>query len=159
MATGNVKNFDFKSVGIKQTTPKQPNKFANTPIGVKTPLRLSQGIDLLEMHYDLADQIKDNLKNLLLTNYGERLGRYDYGGNLLELTFEFTEQIFDDEAPVRINTAVSRYMSFIALENMTRSIEYNNINNLTKVRMVITYSVPQLNINNQSLELSFLIGG
>ena len=61
----------FKSVGEKieayqqrqsQTkTPQQPR-----PIGIRTPLALGS-TRLFETHTDMATQIKDNLRNLILT--------------------------------------------------------------------------------------------
>ena len=37
---------------------------------------------LFKMHFKIDDQIKDNLKNLIMTQKGERLGYPDFGTNL-----------------------------------------------------------------------------
>ena len=39
-----------------------------------------------------------NFRNMLMTNHGERLGRFDYGANLLPLAFELATEDGDEEA-------------------------------------------------------------
>ena len=87
-------SFNFKSSGKKIDDRKFtniPNSFVQLkPIGIKTPLQINQGsADLYETHSAPEDQIKDNLKNFLLTNNGERLGRYSFGANLFPSAFNF----------------------------------------------------------------------
>jgi len=84
---------DFKSVGVKLGSDQQ-DRVASTaipPVGIATPLSLDrENKGLLTMHYDLSDQIIDNLRSLVLTNHGERVGVYDFGANLQPLTLELS---------------------------------------------------------------------
>jgi len=156
----NIKQYSFKSVGVKTTSPKQPNPFSNRPIGIKTPMRLGQGSDVIfVMNFNIVDQIRDNLRNLILTNHGERMGLYDFGANLQELTLELASEIFDQEVLIRVNTAVSKYMPYITLE--TAEIGIDNLTNqdIAKVILRIIYNVESLGITNQALEVKFFIGG
>jgi phage baseplate assembly protein W len=155
-----VKEFDFKSVGINTTTPKQPSPFNDRPIGIQTPMRIGQGADgIWKMHLKIEDQIRDNFRNLLLTNHGERVGLYDYGANLRELTLELSSEELDSELLVRINTSVSKYMPYILLDKMERTIENLDNENVAKIILRIFYNVPALNFMNQLIEVRFFIGG
>lgn len=156
----NVKELDFKSVGTKVGAKKQPNPLESRPIGIKTPMALGQSSDgIFAMHFDIAPQIRDNLRNLILTNHGERVGLYDFGANLKPLTMELSSEQFDEELLVRINTAVSRWMPFVQLDTMERQIATTQNDNLARLELNIRYSVPKLNIANQALKVSFFIGG
>ena len=93
-------SFNFKSSGktAEQKSIESILKSA-TPIGIKTPLRFASGDGLYGMNYVLSDQVKDNLRNLIMTNWGERLGFYDFGGNLRSLTTEYVSlDDFDSKA-------------------------------------------------------------
>lgn len=156
----NVKQLSFKSVGIKSDSPKQPNPATSLPIGIRTPMRLGQGSDgIFQMHFELANQIRDNFRNLLLTNHGERVAIHDFGADLQYMTMELGSDIFDSELLLRINTAVSKFMPFIKLADLERKIENSDNENTAKIRVKVFYSVPSLRIINQAVEVSFFIGG
>lgn len=90
------------------------------PIGIKTPLaKGSNNKDtLFEMHYEIVDQIKDNLKNLILTRKGERLGFADFGTNIhLVYSQDLSQDQISDFVMSEITSAVSKYMPAIDLEN------------------------------------------
>lgn len=110
----------FKDVGI-QGFGRQNNVVSSTPlkpIGIKTPIELdeSQSVNIFKMHYNNLDQISDNLRNLVLTNHGERLAMYDFGANLRPLLTDFSnKENFDREAMKRIKTTCAKYMPFLNL--------------------------------------------
>lgn len=156
-----VKEFDFKSVGIKTSSPEEEAVTTNVPFGIKTPLQLGQDSDgLLRMSYSLREQIKDNLRNLLLTNFGERLGRYNFGGNLRSITFDLSTEQFDNEILIRIKTAVTRYMPYVKLVSFKRE-QIDRIDNehIGKINSILTYNVPQINLANEKMRLIFFVGG
>jgi len=149
--------YSFTSSGKTNTQiSKEIVKATPLPIGIKTPLRLDAE-NLLAMNYTAEEQIQDNVKNLLLTNWGERVGFYYFGANLQELTSEIsTTEEFDEQAITRIRDAVSTWMPFIVLNDFISDIDENN-RNLGLVRITITYSVPQLNIENKALQISLYV--
>lgn len=146
----------FKDVGYKQYDVRRVETTEKSliPIGIKTPLEFGQNGNLYEMNYQVSDQIHDNLKNLLLTNHGERLGRYFFGANLRELAVEFTTKgDFDEEAVVRINTAVSDWLPFVELIDFSSSVFYDDDKTIAKIGIVVVYSVPQINVIKRQLEI------
>ena len=88
-----MSSFNFKSSGKKISNRKYSNITKSmkqlVPIGLKTPLQLLKNSeDLYQTHSSPESQLKDNIKNFLLTNHGERLGRYDFGANLSIFLYE-----------------------------------------------------------------------
>ena len=128
-------------------------EFSPLPIGVKTPLEISTD-GLLKMHFDLAEQMADNLRNLLLTNWGDRLGEYFLGANLRPLVTEFVSQDnFDNEAVVRIKSAVTRWMPYIDLIDFISEVDRLENRNTAVIRITITYAITQLGVINNKIQI------
>ena len=150
-------SYSFKSAGktLEQRTVERIES-SQTPIGIKTPLQISEdGGEIFATHNRLADVVHDNLKNLLLTNWGERLGLYKFGANLKPILTELVSQDdFDSQAIERINTAVGKWMPFISLENYISDTLKTNNRFLARIVIRITYNVPTLNVTNKMLEIN-----
>jgi len=151
-------NFSFKSSGKTQEQQLiETLQVSATPIGIKTPLRLNygEGTEILVTYNNLVDSVKDNLRNLLQTNWGERLGLYDFGANLRPLMSEFVStENFDGKAIDRISGAVTRWMPYVSLENYVSTSDRTDNKNLAHINITVTYSIPVLNLTNQQLEIS-----
>lgn len=151
----------FKSVG--QTAKKRIETAVTgslLPIGLITPLRYGKNSEgIFAMHTDVSKQIADNLRNLILTNHGERLVRYDYGANLQPLLFEVvsSQPDFDDEATVRIKNAVSKFMPFVQLDTFESNIINHDNLHTGKVQIRITYNVPELDIFDDEIQVTLFI--
>jgi len=145
--------YNFKSVGITdENRTKQQLTTTPVPVGIKTPLRPGQADGIFALNYSLADQMHDNLRNLLLTNWGERLGFYDFGANLRPLTAEFvSEDDFDSQAITRINGAVRRWMPYISLEDYVSTVNHTQNKNTGIIQLTVSYSIPALNVKNKQL--------
>lgn len=147
-------SYSFKSSGTT-ATDDIANALAVTkiPVGIKTPLSLGDD-DLLTMSYKFADQVTDNLRNLILTNWGERLGFYDFGGNLRPLMTDLVSlDDFDSQAISRIRTAVGRWMPYVDLQDFLSSVDRVQNKQLAVIRMVITFNIPSLNVVGRKLEV------
>ena len=152
----------FKSVGEK--LDEYQNRQADvspTPIGLATPLRLSTTQnDIFEMHYNLQDQIEDNLRNLILTNHGERLGLYDFGANLQTILFSLNGASFEMECMRRIKTAARKYLPFIELE--TFEVSYDNRDSkpsLATLIIMIAYGIPAIGVTGKKMQVMVAAGG
>lgn len=147
----------FKNVGIRRDTKLNDDPVKNNqsliPIGIKTPIKLGvRDNELFEMHYKVADQVRDNLKNLILTNHGERLIQYNFGANIRPILFDYTnKENFDDEVMLNINTAVTKYMPYVNLLDYDSKVILED--GMSKVRLLINYSVPLLNILKEEIEV------
>lgn len=147
----------FRSVGktAQAVDTETPDKTI-LPVGIKTPLQLGAvGEGIFAVHYDLADQVNDNLRNLILTNWGERLGLYDFGANLRELATELTSRDdFDNEAVIRIKNSVSKWMPYVVLNDFIPLIDHEQNEKTAIINFRITYDVPVLGVVNRGLEIT-----
>ena len=106
-------------------------------IGLSLPIR--KGNDgYFESNYETRKQIQSNLRNLLLTQKGERIGNVDFGCNLKKVLFEPLIQE-DLEAFIQqdVESAVATYLPYVTIE----SIDYSQIEDEHKIELNINYSL------------------
>jgi hypothetical protein len=127
-------SFNFKSSGKKIDNRKYTNITKSmtqlVPIGLKTPLQLLQDSeDLYQTHFSPEKQLKDNIKNFLLTNHGERLGRYDYGANLSIFLYDAsgsTETEYRQGIINQITNKLTSAFSGIVITDLEVDLKFNN---------------------------------
>ena len=157
-----VKKYSFKSSGeLENLVQKvEEQKVVTVPIGIKTPLESGIGADgLFKMHTDMTAQINDNLRNLILTNHGERLGHYDFGANIQALTFELGTDEIDGKALKGIGNAIKKYMPFVQPITFETVKKKNANDTLARVGIKMTYNVPQLKLKEQVLMITLFSAG
>jgi phage baseplate assembly protein W len=158
---GSRKVYNFSSVGELDSARREVQSVVSpNPIGISTPVRFgTTEKGTFDMHVDLAKQIRDNFRNMIATNHGERLIYRDFGANLQPLAFELGSEQADSIALRQIANTTNKYMPYILLNTFeTISLgadEYGN----TKIKITINYSVPNLFLNNQIVEVVFTHGG
>jgi phage baseplate assembly protein W len=153
----------FKNVG-KTVIQKQEQADAiiqqSVPYGFLTPLKLGSDTDgIFAMSTSLDEQISDNLRNLLQTNHGERLGLPGLGANLRPLALEYTNSdSFDAIAVERIKMAVSKWMPYIDLQTFSSSvISGNRGNRVTAVNITIGYGIPSLRVQDRQITVTIYV--
>lgn len=162
-------NFKFKSSGFlvsdKQITDEKITK-KERYVGIKTPLSNIQGDQIFDMHTSPIDQLKDNLKNLLLTNAGERLGLYNFGSDLSSVLFEYTaDDTLESEIVERIKSSVDQFMPGIEIRAVSKvdlgKSEKSSLNKkgLAKIKLRIEFDIPSVRITNQAIEVDLDTGG
>jgi len=154
------KTYSFKSVGILTDNVIEERYSAlPTPVGIKTPLQLGNGTNIYKMHYSLQDQIKDNLRNLVLTNNGERLGRPNFGANLLEMSLELGSEDADQKAMVRIKDAVAKFLPFVQLVGFATEVDHFDNKEVAKVDIFLTYTIPRISTKQHGLKVTLYTAG
>lgn len=148
-------SYSFKSSGTTATqNAANALRRSAVPIGIRTPLALGDD-DLLKTSTDLATQLTDNLRNLILTNWGERLGFYDFGANLRPLMTEMTSQDdFDTQCIESIRNAVNRWMPYIDLQDFVSTPDRMHNRNTAVILLTITFNIPSLNVTGRKLQVS-----
>ena len=107
----------------------------------------------------VADQLRDNLRNLLLTNHGERLGMYSFGANLQELSMEHGQETFDVEAIGRIRSTAGRFMPYVELRTFESSVGRDESTHAHVVRIRVVYDVSRLGVSGDAVEVSIYTRG
>lgn len=150
-------SFSFKSSGTTRANTLANQPFVTAPpIGIVTPLSLGNE-GLLKTNTNLATQLADNLRNLVMTNWGERLGFYDYGANLRPLMVDLVSlDDFDSNAIERIRNAVQRWMPYVDLVDFISNVDRpgGNAGSIAAVVLTITFNIPSLNIKGRKLQVT-----
>lgn len=155
----NAATFDFGSVGDTLPTLREHEKAAFEKRTIKfcprTPLSLSSDKQqLFVMNESLVDAAADNLKNLILTNRGERVMQPDFGANLKSILGEFGTQGFESEVMTRIKSSVKKYLPFISLQNFgIEKLDSPPQDGTVVVKMNITYSIPSASVTGQQISV------
>lgn len=154
------KQYSFKSVGdLTENVIEERYNATPTPVGIKTPLQLGNGTNIYKMHYSLQDQIRDNLRNLILTNKGERLARPDFGANLLELVTELGSENADQKAMIRIKNTARKYLPFVTLVGFATEVDHFDNKDVAKVNLFITYTIPRISNKQHGLKITLYNAG
>ena len=107
-----------------------------TYIGLSFPLRRDKFNDF-SMTKNSLQQAQHNLKNLLLTFPGERVGQPEFGSRLRELCFEQLDDDLPDKIEEEVKRAVSVWLSYINIIEIVTLTEEGDKN---KIFVRIKYS-------------------
>ena len=160
--------FKFKSVGEQPSDRRNDNTGRITPqnLGFKTPLRSSGNTDIFDMHQDPRHQLKDNLKNLILTNKGERLGMPEYGVSLKSISYDFSNK--KDYVSIVEQQIIEQTRTYIpAIVIKTVAVDINdetemivtNSQGLSLLKMTVTFDIPIVRAENLAIQIAMFIGG
>ena len=101
----------------------------NVYIGLALPIKPDDN-NVFSLTKNSYDQVRHNLRNLLLTNVGERVYQPEFGSRLRELCFEQ----LDDTLPQRIEDEVRRavnfwlpYVNIVSVETLTQEDKKSKI--------------------------------
>lgn len=165
-----MSSFNFKSSGtrVKERVNTRDERLSldNQTFGIRTPVQNFRDGQIFDMHTDVLEQLKDNLRNLILTNRGERLGLFDFGANLTELVFEFgNREDFIQEVTKRIIEAVAKQIPVIEITNIElQDLDRNKKSNLNRqglaaISVIVEFSIPNARVTNQGIVVELNPGG
>ena len=114
-------------------------EYDNNPdvyIGVKLPIRHGE-LGFFDKSKTTLEQAEYNLKNLLLTKFGERLAHPTFGCSLANLVFEQMDSSIIDRAEESIREAVNSWLPYLSISDVEPVIDDAN----NKLNVKITYSL------------------
>ena len=141
----------------------------NVFIGIDLPIRKSDGVDgYFASTSTTIKAVKNNIKNLILTNKGERYLQPDIGLNLRRFLFEQYTSDVKDAISIEIKDTVNKWLPFVEIKNidismssddstigqntLKASVLFNikqNPNTLDSVQVTITTTSEQVDNTNQ----------
>ena len=124
----------------------------DTYIGLELPLTHTQE-GYFKRTKTALEQAKSNIRNLLLTNKGERLGNPTFGTNLLSLVF--TQENTDLEARVEeeIRASMAEFLPFINIVSIETNFSEENMSTAI-VNLRFTLNVYTTSEENLTLDFS-----
>ena len=105
------------------------------------------------------EQAKSNIKVLLLTKKGERLGNPRFGSELLSVAFEQEGTDLENKVEEVIRSAMSEFLPFINIEEIVTAFSPTN-KNAAIVNLKFTLNVDTTNQEELSIDLpNYAIAG
>lgn len=94
-----------------------------------------------------AAAVKQAVKNLLLTNYGEKPFKPLFGGDLNRFLFELSDEFDEFEVQDRVASAISNYEPRAAVRSVSARIDPDNYNVNITVRFQVVTTLENVEIN------------
>jgi phage baseplate assembly protein W len=113
-------------------------QFEDYAIGITLPIQI--GNTAFNQSFITADQVKSNIKNLLLTKRFERLMQPEFGSGIQELLFNMNDEMFADNLENTIVDTLSKWLPYVNVEtiNIEQSNEFKDNN---KVEVSVSFRV------------------
>jgi phage baseplate assembly protein W len=102
------------------TDTKTYNDYA---VGISLPIQITNVA--FTQTFQTIDQLKSNIKNLLLTVRGERIMQPEFGCGLYELLFEMNTDEFNQTVEDEIRTSLQRWLPIVTVDEVI--VEESNV--------------------------------
>ena len=104
------------AVELGRKIVKDTKEFANYAIGITLPLQF--GENTFEQAFLTKDQVKSNIKNLLLTKKGERIIQPEFGSGLQSLLFEQNVDDLEGRIEDTINESLEQWLPYVTADEI-----------------------------------------
>lgn len=124
---------------------KDTETYNDYAIGITLPIQ--NGNTFFNQSFQTKDQIKSNIKNLLLTKKGERILQPNFGSGLQELLFEFNDDNLETRIEETITQALELWLPYVNIDSIDIE-QTDELKDRNRVNVSITFAVagnPQLN--------------
>jgi phage baseplate assembly protein W len=125
---------------------KDTEKYQDYAIGISLPIQI--GNTAFNQTFTTSEQIKYNIKNLLLTKKGERIMQPEFGSGLQELLFDFNDSTLATKIESAIVESVDTWLPYVTIQQI--DVESSNLDkDNNTVGISITFNIlnnPDLNV-------------
>lgn len=127
-----------------------------TPFNIVTPLQFPNKIgDTFKTTTDIVEGVIDDFKNMILTNYGERLAKPDFGANLRSLLTErISQSDWDAKASASIKQTTEKYMPAITIQSIITSPLPAKNDGFSRLNIGVIFSIPSLGIQDRKINIT-----
>ena len=124
-------------------------------VGVKLPFRFGN-TGFFNQSNTVKEQAFSNLKNLILTIKGERVGQPEFGCDVHRIVFEPITETTGESIEEAVRDAVSTWLPYITVHNVYVSIDDQDTN---KILLSFEYSVNVEDPDSlESISFNFNVG-
>lgn len=139
------------AIELGQRGVKDTEAYNDYAIGLSLPLQFDN--NTFSQTYTTMEQVKSNLKNLLLTKPGERILQPDFGCPLIILVFEPISDELESRIEDAIEDSIEMWMPYINIENIVINMS-DEMKDRNKIEVSISFKVGNdINLN----EVTFVV--
>ena len=133
------------AVLLGQKMVKDTVAYNDYAIGITLPLQI--GNNAFNQSFKTIDQVKTNIKNLLLTKRKERVMQPELGSGLQELLFDFNDEFLGDKIEEVITNSMEKWLPYVTIEQIDVR-QTNQLKDTNNVEISLTFSIT----NNVGME-------
>jgi phage baseplate assembly protein W len=133
------------AVLLGQKLVKDTVAYNDYAIGITLPLQI--GNNAFNQSFKTIDQVKTNIKNLLLTKRKERVMQPELGSGLQELLFDFNDDFLGDKIEEVITNSMEKWLPYVTIEEIDVR-QTNELKDTNNVEISLTFSIT----NNVGME-------
>jgi phage baseplate assembly protein W len=133
------------AVLLGQKMVKDTVAYNDYAIGITLPLQI--GNAAFNQSFKTIDQVKTNIKSLLLTKRKERVMQPDLGSGLQELLFDFNDDFLGDKIEEVITNSMEKWLPYVTIEEIDVR-QTNELKDTNNVEISLTFSIA----NNVGME-------
>ena len=125
-------------VSLKSTDIK--DEIQKNFLGLKLPLELSEGSEgYFESTLLTLDAAKENIKNLLYTNRGERLMYPKFGSNLRSFLFDQIDEDIEMVIEEDIVSTIEKWLPYVNISDIEVQTGFSNVSltNTIKIKLMV----------------------
>jgi phage baseplate assembly protein W len=119
-------------------------QYEDYAIGITLPIQI--GNNAFNQAFTTIEQAKSNIKNLLLTNRGERVMQPEFGSGLKELLFNFNDNKLETDIEDTIVNSLEYWLPYVIVDDIViEQSDDNKDSNIVYVSVSFKISgMPQL---------------
>ena len=122
-------------------------------IGLTLPLSHDNSFGFFKTTQTLLEQAKHNIKNLLLTRKGERLGNPEFGSDLHLLLFEQESSDLESRVEEMVLEAVTTQLPYVIVNNIESSADEMD-KNIHNINLQFSINTDQTTQEELSIDIS-----
>jgi phage baseplate assembly protein W len=117
---------------------KDLEKFDDVAIGIILPLQI--GNTAFNQSFKTFDQVRTNIKSLLLTKRRERIMQPLLGSGLNELVFNFNDEALGSDIEDTVITTLEQWLPYVTVDNIDIS-QTDELKDVNRVEISITFRI------------------
>lgn len=120
-------------------------------IGITLPIQI--GNTAFNQSFKTIDQVKTNIKSLLLTKKGERVMQPNFGSGLQELLFDFNDEELSQKIEEVITEAIDAWMPYVTIESIDVE-QTNELKDGNQINISLSFTVgDEVDLNSVSFTI------
>jgi len=132
---------------------KDTESYNDYAIGLSLPLQF--GNSTFNQTFQTSEQVKSNIKNLLLTKRGERVLQPEFGSGLQEILFEQSVDDFEIKIEDTINETLEKWLPYVSVDEINIDSS-NELKDNNRVNVSLKFRIgDNIGLN----ELTFTVQG